>query len=234
MHVTCEPAILYFGTPVVIVSTVNEDGSCNLAPISSAFWLGWRCILGIGAMSKTAQNLRRTRECVLNLPSVREASAVDRLALTTGVNPVPNRKVARGYRHVKEKFAIAGLTPIASETVTPPRVLECPVQLEAVVEAIHGIADDDAALRGMIYTFETRIKRVHVEESILVEGKPNHVDPDKWRPLLMSFQKLYGLAPAQVHASRLSTIPEESYRSIDVDRARSELSNFRIPEKRHA
>ena len=40
MHQSIEPAILYFGTPVVLVSTLNEDGSANLAPMSSAFWLG--------------------------------------------------------------------------------------------------------------------------------------------------------------------------------------------------
>jgi len=33
---TIEPKILYFGTPVAIVSSMNEDGSANLAPIS-----GW-------------------------------------------------------------------------------------------------------------------------------------------------------------------------------------------------
>lgn len=37
MHVASEPAILYFGTPVVVISSVNEDGSANLAPMSSAF-----------------------------------------------------------------------------------------------------------------------------------------------------------------------------------------------------
>ncbi len=40
MHETIDPAILYFGTPVVLVSSTNEDGSPNLAPISSAWWLG--------------------------------------------------------------------------------------------------------------------------------------------------------------------------------------------------
>jgi flavin reductase (DIM6/NTAB) family NADH-FMN oxidoreductase RutF len=38
-HIVCEPSILYFGTPVVVISE-NEDGSANLAPMSSAFWLG--------------------------------------------------------------------------------------------------------------------------------------------------------------------------------------------------
>jgi flavin reductase (DIM6/NTAB) family NADH-FMN oxidoreductase RutF len=226
MHVTREPAILYFGTPVVIVSTTNEDGSTNLAPMSSAFWLGWRCMLGLGGRSKTAQNLKRTRECVLNLPSADLVGAVNRLALTTGADPVPPAKFERGYRHVKDKFAIAGLTPMPSETVAPPRVFECPVQLEAAIEAIHGVADDDELQRGRIFTFEARIKRVHLEESILADGKPNHVDPDKWRPLIMSFQKFYGLESGQLHDSRLSTIPEEWYRSVDVDRARRDQNPY--------
>jgi flavin reductase (DIM6/NTAB) family NADH-FMN oxidoreductase RutF len=32
MHLRSESTILYFGTPVVLISTVNEDGSYNLAP----------------------------------------------------------------------------------------------------------------------------------------------------------------------------------------------------------
>lgn len=231
MHVAREPAILYFGTPVVIISTMNEDGSVNLAPMSSAFWLGWRGMLGLSAMSKTAQNLRRTRECVLNLPSADEVGAVNQLALTTGADPVPLWKLGRGYRHVKDKFGITGWTPQPSETVAPPRVLECPVQMEASVEAIHGMAEGDDFLRGHIFTFEVRIKRVHLEESILVDGKPNHVDPDKWRPLIMSFQKFYGLESRQLHESRLSTIPEEWYRSPDIDRANAEVSRVKVPQE---
>jgi flavin reductase (DIM6/NTAB) family NADH-FMN oxidoreductase RutF len=58
MHVVCEPAILYLGTPVVLISTLNEDGSPNLAPMSSAFWLGWRCMLGLASSSQTSINLK--------------------------------------------------------------------------------------------------------------------------------------------------------------------------------
>jgi flavin reductase (DIM6/NTAB) family NADH-FMN oxidoreductase RutF len=35
-HRIAEPAILYFGTPVVLIGTSNEDGTPNLAPMSSA------------------------------------------------------------------------------------------------------------------------------------------------------------------------------------------------------
>ena len=99
MHQVTQPAILYFGTPVVLISTVNEDGSFNLAPMSSAWWLGQRCVLGLAAVSKTTQNLIRTGQCVLNLPSDAMAAQVDRIARTTGSDPVPEGKARRGYRY---------------------------------------------------------------------------------------------------------------------------------------
>ncbi len=220
MHHSSEPAILYFGTPVVLISTTNEDGSANLAPMSSVFWLGWRGVLGLAAPSQTTQNMLRTGQCVLNLPSVDLVAAVNRLARTTGSDPVPAGKAQKGYRTERDKFGLAGLTPVPSETVAPPRVLECPVQLEAVVEAAHGIAEADAAVRGRLMNIEVRIQRVHLEDSILLSGHPNRVDPNKWRPLIMSFQHFYGLGPG-VHASTLAQIPEVLYRSPDVDRART-------------
>lgn len=220
MHVRSEPPILYFGTPVVLISTTNEDGSANLAPMSSAFWLGWRCMLGLSALSKTSANLRRTGQCVLNLPSQDEVAAVNRLALTTGTDPVPPYKQARGYRFVHDKFAAAQLTPLPSETVAPPRARECPVQLEAVLEGEHGLAQGDDRLRGRVLAFEVRIQRVHVAPQILADGEADRIDPDRWHPLIMSFQKFYGLAPRQLHESSLASIEERHYRSPDVDRAR--------------
>jgi flavin reductase (DIM6/NTAB) family NADH-FMN oxidoreductase RutF len=222
MHVRSEPNILYFGTPVVLISSVNEDGSYNLAPMSSAFWLGWRCVLGLSAVSKTPQNLRRSGECVLNLPSIDQVGAVDRLARTTGSNPVPEAKLKRGYRFERDKFGIAGLTPVPSETVAAPRVRECPVQLEAKVEAIHGLGESDPVLAGRTLVIEARILRVHVEETLLMPGERDRIDPDKWRPLILSFQEFYGLAPEKAHRSRLGEIPERLYRSPDLERARRE------------
>jgi flavin reductase (DIM6/NTAB) family NADH-FMN oxidoreductase RutF len=221
-HVVSEPAILYFGTPVVLVGTTNEDGSYNLAPISSAFWLGWRCILGIAASSKTTHNLKRTGECVLNLPAVGNVAAVNRLARTTGSDPVPEGKRQRGYRFEPDKFALAGLTPVAGEVVAAPRVAEVPVQLEAKVENVHGLAEDNPAVRGRLHVIEVRVVRVHVDDSILMSGQQNRIDPDKWRPLIMSFQEFYGLASSRAHASELGRIPERLYRSPEVDSARAE------------
>lgn len=201
-HAIVDPAILYWGTPVVLVSTLNDDGSPNLAPISSAFWLGRTATLGFGLRSHSLANLRRTGECVINLPGPDQVSAVDRLALTTGSDPVPEWKRANGYVHVRNKFAHAGLDPVPATQVAPPLVAQCPVAMEARVTHAH--LTDHAIV-------QTEVVAVHVHPGIRLAGHARRIDPARWRPLIMSFQQYFTLGP-QLHASRLATIDEEAYR----------------------
>lgn len=133
-HVAIDPAILYSGTPVVLVGSLNPGGSPNLAPISSAWWLGRSCLLGFGARSQTPQNIQRTVECVLDLPSVGEAEA-------------------------------------------------------------------------------------DVDEGVRLTGHDDRIDPGRWRPLIMSFQQLYGLG-GRARPSRLAEIPESAYRPKPVAEGR--------------
>lgn len=201
-HVTVDPAILYWGTPVVLISTVNPDGTPNLAPMSSAFWLGRTGVLGLGLSSHTAANLVRTRECVLSLPSENQVDAVDRLALTTGADPVGPWKRRVGYRYVGDKFGTAGLDAVASDTVAAPRVAQCPVAMEATLTAVHTTD---------FHLLTVDVRAVHVHESIRLAGHTHRIDPQRWRPLIMSFQKFYGLGD-QLHPSRLADVDEEHYR----------------------
>ncbi|HEX5969856.1 MAG TPA: flavin reductase family protein [Intrasporangium sp.] len=201
-HDLVDPAILYWGTPVVLVSTLNEDGSANLAPISSAFWLGHTATLGFGLTSHSLANLQRTGECVLNLPGPDQVSAVDRLALTTGADPVPPWKSANGYVHQRDKFAHAGVTPVRGRVVAAPLVGECPVAMEATLEAVH--LTDHAVV-------QVTVEQVHVHPSIRMAGSDRRIDPARWRPLIMSFQRFFTLG-LEVHPSRLAGIDEEAYR----------------------
>ena len=152
--------------------------------------------------------------------------------MVTGSNPVPAGKSLRGYKHHADKFGIAGLTPVASETVAPPRVLECPIQLEAeLVRVNHMMTDEydyaqhersaECTLEGIV-ALEVRIKRVHVAPALLLKGRPNRIDPDLWKPIIMSFCRYYGLG-SELAVSKLARIPEEQYRSPDIDRASVEL-----------
>src|SRR5436853_4333869 len=201
MHKTIEPTILYFGTPVALISTLNEDGTPNIAPMSSAWWLGWSCMLGLGSMGKTSENLIRTRECVINLPSTTQVAHVDRLALTTGKNPVPEKKLSWGYRFEPDKLGVAALTTMASLVVQPPRIAECPVQMEGVVHDVRPFGKNVSA-----NAFEVHIVKLHVEESLLAAGNHStrpHIDPVRWQPLIMSFCRFFGLG-GEVHPSRLA------------------------------
>jgi flavin reductase (DIM6/NTAB) family NADH-FMN oxidoreductase RutF len=201
MHKTIEPTILYFGTPVAIISSLNEDGSPNLAPMSSAWWLGWSCMLGLGQMGQTSDNLIRERECVINLPSADLVSHVDRLAMTTGKNPVPEKKRGWGYRHEPQKFAVSGFTAMPSEVVRPPRIRECPIQLEGIVHDVRPFGKNVSA-----NAFEVHVVKLHVEESLLVPGSDPgrpHIDPTRWRPLIMTFCRFFGTG-GELHPSRLA------------------------------
>ena len=204
-HVVTDPAILYFGTPVVLLSTVNPDGSPNLAPISSVYWLGRKAMLGINRNSQTWANLARTGEVVVALPSPDQVDAVNRLALTTGRDPVSERQQKRGYRHVADKFGVSGLTPVPADLIAPPLVADCPVAMEATVDAMTEDVDRIPAV-------EVTVQRVHASPGILATDRPNRIDPDRWRPLIMSFQHFYGLADGRLVPSRLATVDEELYR----------------------
>jgi flavin reductase (DIM6/NTAB) family NADH-FMN oxidoreductase RutF len=218
-HSTISPPILYWGTPVVIVSSQNEDGTDNLAAISSAFWLGHRCILGFSGSSKTPSNILRTRQCVVNLPDASMVGHINGLALTTGTDPVPDWKKSNGYHFIQDKWSAAGLTPQPSVSVAPARVRECPVQMECELAMEHPMFQDKTnGLTGRLVAIELRVVKVHVVDSIRLEGYSNRIDPDKWQPLIMSFQHFYGLSGPKIAPSKLAGVDEEAYRPLaDAD-----------------
>ncbi|MFD7310195.1 flavin reductase family protein [Promicromonospora sp. NPDC059942] len=198
MHRTIDLKVKYFGTPVVLLSTRNPDGSANLAPMSSAWWLGDHCALGLGDSAQTSANLRRERECVLNLVPSGLVDAVDRLALTTGRPDVPPRKAAMGYEFVPDKFDRAGLSGLPSDLVRPPRVAECPVQLECSVEQESPLGTSGSGAT----VFHVRVLRSHVAEELVLPGT-HHVDPVGWDPLIMKFCEFFGAGSA-IRPSRLA------------------------------
>jgi flavin reductase (DIM6/NTAB) family NADH-FMN oxidoreductase RutF len=177
---TISPKILYFGTPVAIVASANEDGSTNLAPISSFWALGWTMVLGLLNDTKTLSNFEERADCVVNLPSPEMWRQVEKLAPLTGLDPVRTEKAAK-FRHVKDKFAAAGFTPLPSESVSVPRVRECPAQLEARVQ--QNLTGGAAV--------EVQILRVHIRKDFV--QRENYVDPSRWQPLIYNFRHYYGL-----------------------------------------
>ncbi len=106
---------------VVLVTTLNEDGTTNIAPkcwasmvASEPPTLAFNCNL----QHWTARNILRSREFVVNVPGAEIASTV----WATGHLPHPRPVEA------------AGFTPLAAAQVKPPRVAECRVHLECVLD----------------------------------------------------------------------------------------------------
>ncbi|MFJ1594164.1 flavin reductase family protein [Kitasatospora albolonga] len=196
-HLEIEPSVLYFGTPVVLLSTENQDGSFNLAPISSAWALGRTVVIGLGREGQTAYNLGSRPGLVINLPAPDQWPAVERLAPLTGRNPVPSGK-PEGCRFEPDKFAAAGMTGEPSHLVRPPRVAGCPIQLEARAERVR------PDVSGEFVIVEAAVCKVHADSRIVVPGT-DHIDPAAWSPLIYNFRHYFGLGPELGHSYRTRT-----------------------------
>jgi flavin reductase (DIM6/NTAB) family NADH-FMN oxidoreductase RutF len=116
---TIEPKILYFGTPVALITTLDADGNANIGPMSSVWALGRTLMLGL----ETESNL-------------------------TGANPIPEYKKGR-YEYDADKFKSGGFTAVKSEIVKPPRIAECQLQFEAVFKNALKINDDPIEASGI-------------------------------------------------------------------------------------
>jgi flavin reductase (DIM6/NTAB) family NADH-FMN oxidoreductase RutF len=186
------PPILYFGTPVALITTLNEDGTANITPMSSAWALADRVVIGLTGGGQGLANVLREGECVLNLASESMHTAVERLAPTSGCNPVPAWKCKAGYRHEADKFSLGGLHARPSLKVAAPRIAECPLQLEA--RMTHHVLRPLEAWRdgaGGFAIIELEVLHVHAHADIVVPGT-QHIDPVNYAPLFYLFRHYVG------------------------------------------
>jgi flavin reductase (DIM6/NTAB) family NADH-FMN oxidoreductase RutF len=139
--------------------------------------------------------LARHAECVINLPAPEMWREVEKLAPLTGKNPVPRIK-AKQFRFEKDKFEIAGLTPITSELVRPARAMQCPVHLEARVTKMHRMSGEKLRDLGGGLAAEVEVVRVHVAADLVI-GE-SYIDPAKWSPLIYSFRHYFRLAEREL------------------------------------
>lgn len=203
-HVAITPSILYFGTPVVLLSTENENGSVNLAPMSSAWALGQVIVLGLGREGQTARNLHSRPDMVVNFPSHAQWPAVERLAPLTGRIDIPAHK-RDVFRYEQDKFAAAGLHPIPSDLVRPPRAAECPLHLEARATRVRPDTSGDFLI------VEACVLKVHADPRIVVPGT-QHINPVAWSPLIYNFRHYFGLGTELGHSFRSQTSQHSRFR----------------------
>jgi len=121
---------------IVLVTTLNEDGTSNVAPKS---WISMMAfsppILALGCNLEhwTARNILAREEFVINVPGAELA----RIVWKSHELPHPRPVEA------------AGLTPMPALKVKPPRVAECVAHLECILDR-HLAYDDEVTLLGRI------------------------------------------------------------------------------------
>ena len=114
---------LLFPRLTVLVTTCNRHGRPNVATFSFIMPVSFRppCLaLAVAPSRLTFANISQVGEFVVNVPT---ASMLEKVWLCGRVS---GKKA--------DKFKLAGLTPVPSIKVKPPRIRECPVQLECEVE----------------------------------------------------------------------------------------------------
>ena len=156
--------------PIALVSTVDAGGAANVAPFSFFCGVGSvpPTLLFCPALHKahpdpalrkdTLRNVEETGEFVVNVVSEEIAAAANLAAAD-----VPPEV---------DEFALARLTPLASEVVRAPRVAESPAQMECkLVQVIYTSREPGG---GVIVLGE--IVRFHVREELVENFR---VDPDR-------------------------------------------------------
>jgi hypothetical protein len=129
--------------------------------------------------------VREVPECVVNIC---DYAVVEQMSLAS-------TEYARGVN----EFVKAGLTELASDKVRPPRVAECPVSLECVVEQIIAIGDSNGGGNLVI----CRVVQAHFRESILLDSGPG-IDPHKFDAVA----RLAGDWYSRVTPESLFTVPK--------------------------
>lgn len=149
--------------PIAFVSSISPEGVPNLAPFSFftvasanppvlCFTASFR-----EPNKDTLVNIRATKEFVVNIVSEEFAAKMN---VTSGE-----------YAYGVDEFGEAGLTPVASDLVRPPRVKESHINMEC--KLLQTVEVSNQPLGGTLILGE--VVRFHIDDAIFEEFR---IDPD--------------------------------------------------------
>jgi flavin reductase (DIM6/NTAB) family NADH-FMN oxidoreductase RutF len=152
--------------PIAFVSSVSSSGVLNLAPFSYFTAASSNppvicfctSVRPDGTFKDTLHNIRATKEFVVNMVTEEIASQMN--------------ACSGEYPPEHDEFAISGLTPVPSDLVAPPRVLESPVNMECRLRQIVEVS----TLPGGGVMIFGEVVRFHVRDSVIEGFK---IDPEK-------------------------------------------------------
>jgi flavin reductase (DIM6/NTAB) family NADH-FMN oxidoreductase RutF len=147
--------------PIAFASTIDENGVNNLAPFSffNVFSAAPPILIFSPARNgrtnttkDTYNNVKSIPEVVINIVNY---DILHQMSLSS--SPFPSSV---------DEFVKTGLTPVASDTIRPMRVMEAPVQFECKVNQVIELGDQGGA--GNLVICE--VTKIHIQESILDEN----------------------------------------------------------------
>jgi len=135
--------------PMVLITTVNREGTPNAAVKTNFMTVGSMTCYAFHCSPQhhTYQNIMETKEFVINVPTEDIIGKVLNAAVITE-KPCPP-----GANEIER----AGLTPIPSEKVKPPRIKECVAHYEClldwhknglIVGKVVAVSVDESLIRG--------------------------------------------------------------------------------------
>ena len=151
--------------PIAFVSTVSDTGIVNIAPYSFFNAISYDPPLLIFSSSKytsggklkdSLANIEQNGEFVINV-------------VVEDILEAMNMTAAEYPQNVSE-FDIAGLTPIESHLIKPPRLKESPVNIECKLERIITLGDKSHP-HGLVIG---EILLLHIDDTIISSEGINH------------------------------------------------------------
>jgi len=157
--------------PIAWVSTISHTHRLNLAPYSFFNGVSSKppAILFVcsrqddGSKKHTLLNIEENGQFVVNM-------------VPESLGEVMNI-TATEFPHGISEFEKAGLTPVPSERVLPPRLAQSPISFECELHDLMQVGADEVGSGTIVVG---RIVLVHADESVLKDGK---IDYDKYHPI---------------------------------------------------
>jgi len=144
--------------PIGWISSTDGAGRLNLAPYS--FFNGFNYhppVVGFSSIGwkDSVRNIEETREFAWNLATQSLAAAMNQSSATVAPDV--------------DEFALAGLTPVPSRRIRPPRVAETPVSMECrLIEIVQLHTADRVPIDSWLVLGE--VVAVHIDKALMKDG----------------------------------------------------------------
>ncbi|MBA4301250.1 NADH-FMN oxidoreductase RutF, flavin reductase (DIM6/NTAB) family [Algoriphagus alkaliphilus] len=200
--------------PIAFASTVDKAGNVNLSPFSFFNMFSANPPILIFSPSRRVRDnsTKHTLENVLEVPEV--------VIHIVGFDRVEQMSLASTeYPKGVNEFEKAGLTPVKSDLIAPPRVKEAAVALECKVNEVKSLGIEGGA--GNLVICE--VVAIHINESVLDEK--GAIDPFRLSPVA----RLGGSWYSRITPDSLFQIPKPlTNLGIGVDQIPGEIRNSPI------